>query len=350
MGIGIGEGYGKGADSGVSRDKASQGKVSGDNLSQGKAPCGMISGCTRKVIKNGNTVTTKTILRRMDGTYVGTMSVTKTVRKKSKKLNYNFKEISAMILQTKTSGSARQVAARARGKAALLRQRLRSGEYDDKELESAIIHAEKMERVARKRMRHLQEEEMAKRGGPCFGELEEECEDLQASQEEEQEEAAEADRGKQEALLEKRQQELQREMRRMMREMEQAQREFEQEMAEHSTMDELADALGGGVARDLDPEDLEELKKKHRLDEQREIMEADMAYLKSLFYKLAQEKQQGSGSGGGLGGVSGGRDGAVSSGWDGGAGVSLELGGAEMPVEAAQAPSVSEGGSIDAAV
>ena len=123
-------------------------------------------GTERKVIKKGNKVTTKTILRRMDGTYVGTISVTKSVQKKPKRLNYNFKEISAMILQTKTSGSARQVAARARGKVALLRQRLKCGEYDDKELESAIIHAEKMERIARKRMRHLQEEEMAKRGGP----------------------------------------------------------------------------------------------------------------------------------------------------------------------------------------
>ena len=305
-------------------------------------------GTERKVIKKGNKVTTKTILRRMDGTYVGTISVTKSVQKKPKRLNYNFKEISAMILQTKTSGSARQVAARARGKVALLRQRLKCGEYDDKELESAIIHAEKMERIARKRMRHLQEEEMAKRGGPCFGEMEEECEDFQPEQEEaEQEEDMELDRRQQEATLEKRQQEIQREMQRMMREMEQAQREFEQEMAELSDMDELSDALGGGGTRDLDPEELDELKKKHRLDEQKEIMEADMAYLKALFYKLAQEKQQGSSGSGGASGSSGG--GSVGS-YDGSSGVSLELGGMEMPVETAEAPVMPEGGSIDAMV
>lgn len=305
----------------------------------------------RKVIKQGNKVITRTILRRMDGTYVGTMSVTKSAPKKTKKLNYNFKEISAMILQTKTSGGARQAAARARGKVALLRQRLKGGEYDDKELESAIIHAEKMERIARKRMRHLQEEEMAKRGGPCFGELEEECEDMPSGQEEtEQEEELEQDRRQQEAELDKRQQEIQREMQRMMREMEQAQREFEQEMAQLSEMDELADALGGGSARDMDPEDLTELKKKHRLDEQRDIMEADMAYLKALFYKLAQEKQQGSGSSGIGGGSADGNGLSASGGGYDGSGVSLELGGMEMPVETAQAPVTPEGGSVDATV
>lgn len=296
----------------------------------------------RKVIKNGNRVTTKTIFRRADGSYAGAMSVTKSAPKKTKRLNYNFKEISAMILQTKTSGSARQVAGRARGKVALLKQRLKCGEYDDKELEAAIIHAEKMERIARKRMRHLQEEEMAKRGGPCFGELEEECDDIQPEEEAEQEEELELDRKQQDVMLQKRQQEIQQEMQRMMREMEQAQRDFEQEMSELSDLDELSDALGGGAARDMDPEDLDALKKKHRLDEQREIMEADMAYLKVLFNKLAQEKQQGSS------GVSGSSGGSGS--YDGVSGVSLELGGMEMPVETAEAPVMPEGGSIDTTV
>lgn len=292
----------------------------------------------REVIKSGNTVTTRTILRRADGTCMGSISVTKLAKKKTRRLNYNFKEISAMILRTKTSGSARQVAARARGKVALLKQRLKCGEYDDKELESAIIHAEKMERVARKRMRHLQEEEMAKRGGPCFGELEEECKEP-APQQEEESEAPELDSRQQEAVLRERQQELQREMQRMMQEMmEEAQRE----MAELSDMEELSDALGGKSAN-LDPEDLKDLKRKHRLEEQREIMEADMAYLKALFNKLAQEKQQASGS---IGSESSGneRGGGYES------GVSLELGGMEMPVDPAQAPAMPEGGSIDATV
>ncbi|MCM1120421.1 MAG: hypothetical protein NC543_13790 [bacterium] len=292
-------------------------------------------GTERTVIRNGNRVTTRTVLRRMDGTYVGTIAVTKSAPRKTKRLNYNFKEISSMILQTKTSGSARQVAARARGKVALLKQRLKCGEYDDKELESAIIHAEKMERIARKRMRHLQEEETAKRGGPCFGELEEECEELCPDAEEAEQEELSADSRQREIELEKRQRELQQEMQRMTRElMEQTQRELE----ELSELDELADALGGGRT-DLDPEDLDELKRKHRLDEQREIMEADIAYLKALFQKLAQEKQQSVG-GSGVGDSSGNAD----------SGVSLELGGMEMPVDVQQTPAMPEGGNIDASI
>lgn len=292
----------------------------------------------REVIKKGNTITTRTILRRADGTCMGTISVTKSAKKKTKRLNYNFKEISAMILQTRTSGSARQAAARARGKVALLKQHLKCGEYDDKELESAIIHAEKMERVARKRMRHLQEEEMAGRGGPCFGELEEECKEPAPREESED---LELDSRQQEAVLRERQQELQREMQRMIQEMmQEMMEEAQREMAELSDMEELSDALGGKSAN-LDPKDLNELKRKHRLEEQREIMEADMAYLKALFNKLVQEKQQASGS---AGSESSGNE----RGYEGG--VSLELGGMEMLVDPAQVPAMSEGGSIDAAV
>lgn len=274
----------------------------------------------------GGTERTVTALRRPDGSYAGTISVTKSAPKKTKRLNYNFKEISAMILQAKTSGSARQVASRARGKLALLKQRLKCGEYDDKELESAIIHAEKMERVARKRMRHLQEEEMAKRGGPCLEELEEDEEPQADPEQAAQEAELEQARREQEAMLREHQMELQEMVQEMM---EQTQRELE----ELSGMEELSDALGA-VPRNMDPEDLDELKKKHRLDEQREIMEADMAYLRALFYKLAQEKQNAGGGGSG----------------SDGSGVSLELGGVEMPVTAPEAAAMSEGGNIDASV
>lgn len=285
-------------------------------------------GTERTVIRSGNKITTRTVLRRPDGSCAGTISVTKSAPKKTRRLNYNFKEISAMILQAKTSGSARQVASRARGKIALLKQRLKCGEYDDKELESAIIHAEKMERIARKRMRHLQEEEMAKRGGPCLEELEEE-EELQIDPEEEAQEAElEQARREQEAVLREHQMELQKMVQEMM---EQTQRELE----ELSGMEELSDALGA-VPHNMDPEDLDELKKKHRLDEQREIMEADMAYLRALFYKLAQEKQQSASGGGGSD--------------HGGNSVSLELGGVDMPVAAPETPAMPEGGHIDASV
>lgn len=75
-----------------------------------------------------------------------------------------------------------------------------------------------------------------------------------------------------------------------------------------------------------------------------------MVYLKALFYKLAQEKQQGSSGVGGSPGSGVGDSGAGGGSCDGGSGVSLELGGMEMPVETAEAPVMPEGGSIDAMV
>ena len=77
-----------------------------------------------------------------------------------------------------------------------------------------------------------------------------------------------------------------------MRELEQTLDEMEkiEESAEDfaETMDEMSEALSG----DMEPADLEEMKKKHRADEHRDIIRADMKYLKALFDKLAREKAQ----------------------------------------------------------
>ena len=91
-----------------------------------------------------------------------------------KKLQYNFKSLSAQILRSKTSVNAKQVASKARREVIRLKAKLRQGEYADEELEGAIKHAQAMERVAKKKARHLQEEEMVKvTGGPCMADLEE---------------------------------------------------------------------------------------------------------------------------------------------------------------------------------
>ncbi len=96
----------------------------------------------------------------------------------------------------------------------------------------------------------------------------------------------------------------------------------------------------------MDPEDLDQLKKKHRAEELRKIMEADMKYLKAMFEKMAKEQQESAG------GVSSSSDnGERPTGYDTG-GVSLELGGVEIPVEsqAVSAAELVEGGMIDASV
>ena len=80
-----------------------------------------------------------------------------------KKLKYSFKKISSKIINCKTSTSAREVVAQAKREIQKLRSARRTGKYDEEELAAALDHAKAMERIARKKVRHLEEEEIAKR-------------------------------------------------------------------------------------------------------------------------------------------------------------------------------------------
>lgn len=238
-----------------------------------------------------------------DGSVAGTITITKSSNKKKKKFSYNFKQISAQIMKAKTSINARQVMAKAKSKTALLRRQLKSGEYDETEIESAIIHAMQMERIAKKKMKHLQEEEAAKQqGGVCQAELDEE-------------KMQESDNPDTSGLN--------------MEEIEKLMQELQDAMEEMEDVDEL-DEWTEVMQSDMDPEDLDLLKKKHRSDELREIMQADMKYLKAVFEKLERERQE-----------------AVSG------GVSLELGGIDVPISVPapmEEAAAVEGGSIDTSV
>ncbi len=312
MGIGIGFGIGMGIGTGAVR-------------------------CVRNV-----RVTTKSNVRRYeilnaDGTVACSFSV-RTGSKSSKsagrlkRLPYNFKKISAQILKSKTSGSARKAVSSARRQVAQLKRKLYSSEYDDSELKIAITHAEKIERVARKRMKHLQEEERAKKGGVCEGSLEEQ-EELDELEALEKEESAEALSEEQKELEEAMRQSMEEAMEAMQEAMEENMDELMKsmdEMLQETGLEELSEELTG-VKPDMDPKDLEDLKRKHRLDEMKDIAEADAKYLKALFNKLQSDRQNVSSNI------------AMS-------GVSLELGGVEMTFpEPAPAP-VSEGGSVDVSV
>lgn len=245
-----------------------------------------------------------------DGSAAGTLSVTKSTssaQKKLKKLQYNFKLISSQILRAKTSGTAARAVSSAKRKTAELRRKMKSGEYDDTELAAAIIHAEAMERIAKKRVKHLQEEERAERSEqPCEAELAEELDEACADD------------------LSGCAEELSEEMKQMMQECEELMREM---MEEEGMQGDLSESFfGGGV--DMDPADLKALKQKHRSKELMEIAKADAKYLKAIFQKYAADQQQAAGS------------------------VSLNLGGMEMPAaEPALAPPVpTEGGTVDVTV
>ncbi len=194
-----------------------------------------------------------------------------TTKKKYKRLNYNFKEVSGMILRAKTSVSTRQVVTHARTVVAMLRRRYGCGEYNDRDLEIAIVHAEKMVRIAKKKLKNMKAEELAERGTKAV-KVEEELEEENSSGVEEMK-SEECEMSREE-------------IREMIRQME---REL-QELAKENSMDELTDQfLGGGS---MSEEELEKWKKKHRCDEMRQIVEADMKYLKAMFQRMMQEQQE----------------------------------------------------------
>lgn len=279
---------------------------------------GMMAG-----IRNSNTRTIQ--IKDFNGTVVGTISISKpktsSKARKAKRLQYNFKQISSQIMMSKTSNSASRVVTRARSKVVELLRKRRISDYDDRELEAAIIHAKKMERIARKRVKHLKEEENAKKQGFCTDELEEEgtsyMDELEAENNPELNELSKED-------LKQLMQELEELMKKSMDEL--------NELMDEMDLEDLETEIMGGVKEDLEPDDLELLKKKHRADELREIMEADMKYLRALFDKLEKEKQE----------VSGG-----SSSSNDLSGISLELGGLEIPAETMPQPVVTEGGNVD---
>lgn len=241
--------------------------------------------------------------RRADGAATRSVSIKKPKTKKNKRPNYSYKRISAQILRAKTSGNAKQVMASARSQTVLLRRKLASGDYNEEQTKSALRHAEKMEKIAKKKMKHLQEEENAKKGGACQAEIDEKSEYGQEDMEA-------LDVGMSAEEIKQLMQELQ--------------QELEEALEEISGLELLSVETG----RDLDPADLELMKKKHRSEEMREIMEADVKYLKALFDQLAKEKQEAS------------------------SGVYLQLLGVEVPVSEAPpaAAVVAEGGCVDASV
>lgn len=222
-------------------------------------------------------------------------------QKKMKKLQYNFKLISSQIMRAKTSSSASRAVSSAKRMVAQLRRKRKSGEYDDEELEAAIAHAQAMERVAKKHVKYLQEEERAERGaGICEAELPEKeqkmTEDMSGLSDEFSEDSAE--------ILK----EISEQMEQIQQELAESLEEIPEELAEEMTqlmqeytdmMSETMEELSGellesvsGFDTDIDPEDLKALKQKHRAKEMQEIAKADAKYLKAIFEKYAADRRQ----------------------------------------------------------
>ena len=191
-----------------------------------------------------------------------------TAGKLRKRLPYNFKQLSKQIMQAKTSDAARSLVTKARANLSWLYKKLHSGEYGDSEIAAAIIHAAAMERIAKRKVRHLEEEEAAEDGTAMSNAPgEDDKEELQKGIGENEEFSEEM-------------------MRQMMEEIEELEEELSKDM-----MSELQDMIScaGGERTE---EEIEEVKQKHRQDEEKQLTRADLEYLKALFYRLEQEKRQ----------------------------------------------------------
>ncbi len=195
---------------------------------------------------------------------------------KKKKLNYNYKKISRQITMNNTSVGVRRVITKAREEVVSLLRKQMSGKYDETDLRHAIIHARKMERVARRKKKHLEEEEKAAATGKGL------VEGGMGSNEDEQMKKLEEDM---ESVSEE---ELER-LEELMEEYE----ELMQEMESTGGVNDLMREYVGATEQEMSPEEVNNLRKKHRADEMKDIIEADMKYLKAMFNKLEREKQAG---------------------------------------------------------
>lgn len=274
-----------------------------------------------------------------DGSYAGTMTVSKPRRrtaektksvsmaKKKKKLQYNFKRLSNQIMRTKTSINAKQLTTKTKFQIADLRMKLISGDYDYVEIHNALTHAEKIARVAKKLLKHLQEEEnLEKSGGKGLTDPEE----MQTEKDEEDE------------IIDTTgmtQEELKQLVEELQEELEKIEEDLEEAMDDTQN---LMEEFVQGSNQQMDPNDLEQLKKKHRADEMRDIMKADMEYLRALFDKFAKEKESGVN---GFGDNSSDSDSSDSSGSV--SGVTLQIGGIDIPVEGVEAPLEIAGATVD---
>ena len=241
-----------------------------------------------------------------------------------KKVKYSFKKISSKIISSKTSTAAREAVSQAKREIQKLKAARRSGKYDPEEIEAALDHAKAMERIARKKVKHLEEEEMAaaaRRGkrDPLTDEKYEDKYDEKCEEDEDFEdygddvEDPEELREYEEELLEYDDSELSdasfEDELSFINGMGETVRDLSEELVdeieallEEIGLDDLTDSLLS-VDTDMDAADLKELKMKHRNKEMKEMVEADAKYLKAVFEHLAKLKAGGSG----IPGMSGGK-------------------------------------------
>ena len=236
-----------------------------------------------------------------------------------KKLKYQFKNISSKILRSKTSQAAKQAAGQARREVLRLKRQKQNSDSDSEEIEAAIAHAQAMERVAKKKAKHLEEEEMVKAAGGIWqGDriCEEETKDVQDAEAEnaqnEEEMSAEGSADEVSGDLSAYEYaadsydisdyidlgidafyaqtgDFMSEMSDFTSEMMQETSDSLRDLMEEMGLDGLSDNTVS-VNREMDSADLKMMKIKHRNKEMKDIVKADAEYLKAVFDRLEKMK------------------------------------------------------------
>ena len=236
-----------------------------------------------------------------------------------KKLKYQFKNISSKILRSKTSQAAKQAVGQARREVLRLKRQKQNSDSDSEEIEAAIAHAQAMERVAKKKAKHLEEEEMVKAAGGIWqGDriCEEETKDVQDAEAEnaQNEEEMSAEGSADEVSVDLSAYEyaadsydisdyidlgmdafyaqagdFMSEMSDFTSEMMQEMSDSLRDLMEEMGLDVESDTVVS-VNREMDSADLKMMKIKHRNKEMKDIVKADAEYLKAVFDHLEKMK------------------------------------------------------------
>jgi hypothetical protein len=286
----------------------------------------LIRGLTTEPLKNNNNTHSATLSNKVNGYLDLNSTNEKKAKEALKSYKYNYKDVSTRIQRAKTSVSAGQAVIAAKRKVIEIKRKLSVKSEDSGELQAALIHAERMEMVARKKKHHLELEELVSNTMKRDESLEkfEDASTNKASDKEQridslpspvEEKITEAEdmifderykmiEDMMDVLQEEDISNLSDEMLDEMNEMIASFGEDELEMLEEAMdMAELMEVVDPHMSK----EDYENLKRKHRASEERAIMKADMDYLKAVI-KMNMDKSLKSPSldaGAGMSGFSG---------------------------------------------
>ena len=198
---------------------------------------------------------------------------------------------------------AKQVAGKERREVLRLKREKQNGGYDEEELQAAISHAQAMERIAKKKARHLQQEELIHVDDSEQSTTANPYEEPKTDMTDEQEYTEECDSNAVLKMMPNSESEENIEVQEFIQDMDG--HLFSEEMLDQF-MDEFGEAMEGlleeaglgDVFEDLidvpeqtmSKNDFKTYQQKHRLEEQKAMAKADAEYMKAVFEKYQEAR------------------------------------------------------------